>query len=103
MNFCKELINSVWLTLNDILTIAGVVYPILIRKLVSTVQYHWAMRCLALIILAMNGLSLALLRPRRKLIIRSSSTKRTMLADPPYTLFVLGTPYFLSINENQTP
>src|SRR5438046_2739000 len=47
-------------------TTAGVIYPILIRRLIVKISFGWTMRCFALIVLTTNCASLALMRPRLK-------------------------------------
>ncbi|KAI9763516.1 MAG: hypothetical protein M1840_000469 [Geoglossum simile] len=67
---------------------AGVVYPILIRKLIAKVDYPWAIRAMAFVVLAMNVVCLALMRlripPRRG----GKFFDLSMFRDPPYAAFV---------------
>jgi hypothetical protein len=55
------------------------------------------MRCLALIVLATNCVSLALMRPRLKPgTVKPFAIKISIFLDSPYVLFVLGMRVFLS-------
>ncbi|KAH0553025.1 hypothetical protein GP486_006776 [Trichoglossum hirsutum] len=67
---------------------AGVVFPILVRKLIDHVHYAWAMRIVAFIVLAMNIFCLALMRlriPPRK---GGGFFNLSIFRDPPYCAFV---------------
>jgi hypothetical protein len=78
------------LTISRDAQIAGIIYPILIRKLISQIGFSWTMRSLALIMLALNGACLAVMRLRT----RPKSTKVTFnlstFRDLPSAIFVLG-------------
>ncbi|KAI9868840.1 MAG: hypothetical protein M1813_004691 [Trichoglossum hirsutum] len=67
---------------------AGVIYPILVRKLIDHVDYPWAMRIMAFIVLTMNTVCLVLMRlrvPPRK---GGQFFDLSMFRDPPYCAFV---------------
>ncbi|KAI9776708.1 MAG: hypothetical protein M1839_009435 [Geoglossum umbratile] len=67
---------------------AGVIYPILVHKLMDQIGYSWAVRVMAFIVLAMNVVCLAIMRlrvpPRRG----GKFFDLSMFRDPPYTMFV---------------
>ena len=91
------------LTLRVVPTTAGVVYPILIRQLLPLVNFTWTVRCLSMVVLASNGTSLVLMRPR----LRQGTSKPftfniSMFLDSPYILFVLGMRFFVPLID-RTP
>ncbi|KAL6704708.1 hypothetical protein ACN47E_007990 [Coniothyrium glycines] len=49
-------------------SIGGVIYPILVRKLLGDLGFHWAMRVIALVVFLMTSMGFLLLRQRRELI-----------------------------------
>ncbi|KAL6708857.1 hypothetical protein ACN47E_002264 [Coniothyrium glycines] len=71
-------------------SIAGVVYPLMMRELFDRVRFGWAVRILAFVMLATLSLSLVVLKPhtsekeRKKVPIFQA----TFLLDMPYTLFI---------------
>ncbi|KAH0536651.1 hypothetical protein FGG08_006496 [Glutinoglossum americanum] len=67
---------------------AGVVYPILVKKMIIKVGFPWTVRIFAFVLLGLNGICLALMRlriPPRK---GGKFFDMTMFRDPPYTAFV---------------
>jgi hypothetical protein len=86
------------LTLKVVPTTAGVVYPILIRKLTVKVTFSWAVRCLAAIVFVTNGSTLAILRPRIKPgAVKPFTINIATFLDSSYLLFVLGMLFFLPL------
>ncbi|ORY12331.1 major facilitator superfamily transporter [Clohesyomyces aquaticus] len=100
-------------------SVAGVVYPLMMRELFQSVGFAWAVRILAFVMLATLLTSLAVLMPVTKTKKHAPFFKAEFLRDTPYTLFILsyafsvaGTyiPYFyiqkyaleLGINEDMT-
>ncbi|KAF2114285.1 major facilitator superfamily domain-containing protein [Lophiotrema nucula] len=100
-------------------SIAGVVYPLMMRELFKRLGFGWAVRVLALIMLVCSSISLLVLKPHTKSKTRPAFFMASFLRDMPYTLFILsyafmvaGTyvPYFyiqkyaldLSINDHTT-
>ncbi|KAF3402236.1 Riboflavin transporter MCH5 [Talaromyces pinophilus] len=71
-------------------SVGGVIFPIIIRRLIVTVGFPWAVRTMAFIMLAILGIGIALLRPR--LPPRKSGPIIDLAAfkDPAYTTFVIG-------------
>ncbi|KAH8690475.1 putative MFS monocarboxylate transporter [Talaromyces proteolyticus] len=71
-------------------SVGGVIFPIVIRRLIVTVGFPWAVRTMAFIMLATLGIGIALLRPR--LPPRKSGPIIDLAAfkDPAYTTFVIG-------------
>ncbi|GAM33426.1 hypothetical protein TCE0_004f00309 [Talaromyces pinophilus] len=71
-------------------SVGGVIFPIIIRRLIVTVGFPWAVRTMAFIMLATLGIGIALLRPR--LPPRKSGPIIDVAAfkDPAYTTFVIG-------------
>ena len=71
--------------------IAGVVIPIIFGKLVSTVGFPWATRCVAFILLAVSTIPLATMRTRTPPSGRKRSlVDRDALRDVPFLLCCLG-------------
>ncbi|KAF2256088.1 major facilitator superfamily transporter [Trematosphaeria pertusa] len=100
-------------------SIAGVVYPLMMRELFAKVGFGWAVRSLALIMLVALCTSLVVLKPHTQKKQSGPLFKFEMLRDSSYTLFILGytfmvagtyVPYFfiqsyaleLGIDENMT-
>jgi hypothetical protein len=59
------------------------------------VNFTWTVRCLSMVVLATNGTSMVLMRPR----LRQGTSKPftfniSMFLDSPYVLFVLGMRFF---------
>ncbi|KAF2019989.1 MFS general substrate transporter [Aaosphaeria arxii CBS 175.79] len=74
-------------------SIGGIIYPILVRRLLVTMGFNWAMRVTALVVLVTANAATFLLRQRREL--TRNPAKRTLyefrcLLEPQYILFVLG-------------
>ncbi|KAH6616648.1 major facilitator superfamily domain-containing protein [Boeremia exigua] len=74
-------------------SLGGIVYPILARRLLTTVGFSWAMRATALVVLVTTGVGCLLVRQRSDL--TKSPAKRTLyqfgcLKDYEYALFVAG-------------
>jgi hypothetical protein len=84
------------LTLKVVPTTAGVVYPILIRKLLTKITFSWTIRCLAAIVFVTNASTLAVLRPRVKPGgVKPFTLNISTFLDSSYLLFVLGMRFFL--------
>ncbi|GIJ86428.1 hypothetical protein Asppvi_005317 [Aspergillus pseudoviridinutans] len=71
-------------------SVGGIIFPIVIRRLIVTVGFPWAVRAMAFIMLATLLLGISLLRPR--LPPRKSGPVVDLAAfrDPAYTTFVVG-------------
>ncbi|MCJ1247159.1 hypothetical protein MMC30_004371 [Trapelia coarctata] len=71
-------------------SIGGIIYPILIRRLIVSVGFPWAVRAMAFIMLGTLALAIALLRPRLPPRKSGPFYDLAALKDPAYTSFVLG-------------
>ncbi|KAL2867851.1 MCT family MFS transporter [Aspergillus lucknowensis] len=71
-------------------SVGGIIFPVLIRRLIVTVGFPWAVRAMAFIMLGTLTLGISLLRPR--LPPRKSGPVVDVVAfkDPAYTTFVVG-------------
>ncbi|KAL5434356.1 hypothetical protein PMIN07_004552 [Paraphaeosphaeria minitans] len=100
-------------------SIAGVVYPLMMRELFDEVGFAWAVRILAFVMLGGLSVSLAILRPHAGAKKERALLQSDLLRDPPYTIFIASyafmvagvyVPYFfiqsyaldLSIDESMT-
>jgi hypothetical protein len=63
------------------------------------VQFPWAVRCLAMVVLATNGTSFVLMHPRlRQGLSKPFTFNIAMFLDSPYVLFVLGMYFFRNLD-----
>ncbi|KAK7185495.1 MFS general substrate transporter [Paraphaeosphaeria sporulosa] len=100
-------------------SVAGVVYPLMMRELFDKVGFAWAVRVLALVMLGGLSMSLVILRPHSSARKERALLRSDLLRDAPYTIFIVSyafmvagvyVPYFfiqsyaldLSIDESMT-
>ncbi|KAF1947196.1 major facilitator superfamily transporter [Clathrospora elynae] len=102
-------------------SVAGVVYPLMMRELFQKVGFGWAVRILSLVMLATPSVSLVVLKPQYTIKQKKNGPlfNAAFLRDTPYTLFIISyafmvagvyVPYFfiqsyaleLNITENTT-
>ncbi|KAH7138727.1 major facilitator superfamily transporter [Dendryphion nanum] len=70
-------------------SVAGVIYPLMMRELFKNVGFCWATRVLAFVMLSTLSLSLLLLRPPHRNKSNVPLFRLDFLRDIPYTLFIL--------------
>src|SRR4051812_22017020 len=65
------------------------------------VNFPWTVRCLSMVVLASNGTSLVLMRPRlKKGVSKPFTFNVSIFLDSPYVLFVLGMPFSVPLIES---
>jgi hypothetical protein len=75
--------------LADFATVAGVVYPLMMRELFEKVGFAWAVRILAFVMLGGLSVSLTILRPHTNARKERALLKSGLLCDAPYTIFIV--------------
>ncbi|KAF2197102.1 major facilitator superfamily transporter [Delitschia confertaspora ATCC 74209] len=70
-------------------SVAGVVYPFMMRELIQRVGFAWAVRILAFVITATLLVSLVTLKPHTAMKKHAPLFQMRLLRDTPYTLFIL--------------
>lgn len=71
-------------------SVGGILYPIIIRRLIMQVGFPWAVRAMAFIMLGTLGIGLALLRPRLPPRRSGPLVEFAAFNDPAYATFVVG-------------
>src|SRR4051794_32104343 len=65
------------------------------------INFPWTVRCLSMVVLASNGTSLVLMRPRlKKGVSKPFTFNVSIFLDSPYVLFVLGMPFSVPLIES---
>ncbi|KAI9930678.1 hypothetical protein MW887_011433 [Aspergillus wentii] len=71
-------------------SVGGIVYPILIRRLIVTVGFPWAVRTMGFVMLATLGIGVSLLRPRLPPRRSGPLVDVDAFKEPAYATFVVG-------------
>ena len=72
------------------MSIGGVIYPIIIRKMFQSIGFGWAVRTMAFIMLVTIGIAISILRPRLPPRKSGPLIIWPALREPAYLLFILG-------------
>lgn len=70
--------------------LGGIIFPVVISRLIDSIGFPWAVRVMAFIMLATLGFGLALLRPRLPPRAVGSLVDFSAFHDSAYTTFVIG-------------
>jgi MFS transporter, MCT family, aspergillic acid transporter len=57
-------------------SLGGVIFPIMISRLIASVGYPWALRSAAFLVLALQAIAITTVRPREKVSTRSKAAIR---------------------------